>query len=144
MPSPPSRIAQTPAGILFDARATRVDDKAPIVGGTWGPGGGPALESAVNSGNEASGFHSWVPPGWTGAWALIRPSASQLRIWSAPTGPYCRRSAPMILYIMHLYRSGSREGFSAPAGRRSAPERAILPKRTQMVGKKFHFFLGGA
>src|ERR1700690_4637156 len=95
MPSEPSKIPQMPAGILLDARAATAEGGGAI-------GGSAGFNPAANSAKDPSGFHSWEPSICTRVWALTRWSAIQRRISSAFTGPYCRPSAPTILYIMCL------------------------------------------
>src|ERR1039457_5034133 len=101
-PSPPSRMPQMPAGILFEARVPGGYGGSAIVGGAAADAGG-GFKSAANSGKDPSGFQSWVPSACTRVWAFARFSAIQVRSCSALTGPYCWPSFPTILYIVCLY-----------------------------------------
>src|SRR5439155_23920799 len=91
-PRLPIRTPQMPAGILVEARELAAGGNGAIVGGIF-------LGSPENSGKVLSGFHSAAPSAWISVCPLARCSASQRRISSALTGPYCLPSDPMILYI---------------------------------------------
>src|ERR1035441_6513626 len=97
-PSPPNKIPQMPAGILFEARYAGECGGSVIGGGAAADIGG-GFKSAANSGKDPSGFQSWLPSAWTRVWAFARFSAIQPRSCSAVTGPYCWPSFPTILYI---------------------------------------------
>lgn len=88
-PRQPSKIPQTPAAILLEARSD-------VFGG--GMGGDPPV--GFNSGYVER--NDQLPPdsSVTGVCLFTRPSVSHWRNCSALTGPYSFPSAPMILYMM--------------------------------------------
>src|ERR1035438_6544421 len=69
-----------------------------------GRGGRAWARATANSRYSVSGFHCAEPSACARVCAVARPSAIQLRNWSAVTGPYSRPSAPMILYISDCAR----------------------------------------